>query len=124
MARGIRLEGLQDALRAVARVPAAMRQARDETLREWADNVKGTAAEKAPRDRGELYQAIEERVNTHFGRAEVGVWQEDQLEYALYVEKGTSKMQAQPYLVPAFNDHRRQVTRTYRAAFRRHFGGG
>ncbi|MDX3507366.1 HK97 gp10 family phage protein [Streptomyces caniscabiei] len=123
MAR-IRLEGLGNALRAVARVPAAMRQARDETLREWADNVQNTAAEKAPRDRGELYQAIDQRVNTHFGRADVGVWQEDQLEYALYVEKGTSKMNAQPYLVPAFNDHRRQVTRTYRAAFRRHIGGG
>lgn len=124
MARGIRLEGLGNALRAVARVPAAMRQARDETLREWADNVQNAAADKAPRDRGELYQAIDQRVNTHFGRADVGVWQEDQLEYALYVEKGTSKMQAQPYLVPAFNDHRRQVTRTYRAAFRRHIGGG
>ena len=123
MAR-VRLEGLGNALRAVARVPEAMRQARDETLREWADNVQNTAAEKAPRDRGELYQAIDQRVNTHFGRADVGVWQEDQLEYALYVEKGTSKMQAQPYLVPAFNDHRRQVTRTYRAAFRRHIGGG
>ena len=124
MARGIRLEGLGNALRAVARVPEAMRQARDETLREWADNVQNTAAEKAPRDRGELYQAIDQRVNTHFGRADVGVWQEDQLEYALYVEKGTSKMNAQPYLVPAFNDHRAQVTRTYRAAFRRHIGGG
>jgi HK97 gp10 family phage protein len=52
------------------------------------------------------------------------VWEADQLEYAMYVEKGTSKMNAQPYLVPAFNDHRRQVTRTYRAAFRRHIGGG
>ena len=124
MARGIRLEGLGNALRAVARVPEAMRQARDETLREWADNVQNTAAEKAPRDRGELYQAIDQRVNTHFGRADVGVWQEDQLDYALYVETGTSKMNAQPYLVPAFNDHRAQVTRTYRAAFRRHIGGG
>lgn len=120
----VRLEGLQNALRAVARVPEAMRQARTETLDEWADNVKGTAVEKAPRDEGGLFQALDKRVNARFGRAEVGVWEEDQLEYALYVEKGTSKMAAQPYLVPAFNDHRRQVTRTYRAAFRRHIGGG
>ncbi|QFR00718.1 hypothetical protein F9278_36175 [Streptomyces phaeolivaceus] len=119
-----RLDGLQRALRAVGRVPEAMRQARDETLREWADNVKSTAQEKVPRDRGELFQALDDRVNTHFGRADVGVWDADQLEYAMYVEKGTSKMQAQPYLVPAFNEHRRQVTRTYRAAFRRHIGGG
>lgn len=119
-----RLEGLGRALRAVGRVPEAMRQARNETLREWADNVKNTAQEKVPRDRGELFQALDDRVNEHFGRADVGVWDADQLEYAMYVEKGTSKMAAQPYLVPAFNEHRRQVTRTYRAAFRRHIGGG
>jgi HK97 gp10 family phage protein len=122
MAR-VRLEGLQRALRAVARVPEAMRQARNDTLREWADNVQNTAGEKVPRDRGELFQALDQQVNSHFGRADVGVWEADQLEYALYVEKGTSKMNAQPYLVPAFNEHRRQVTRTYRAAFRRHMGG-
>jgi HK97 gp10 family phage protein len=119
-----RLEGLQRALRAIERVPEAMREARSETLHEWADNVQNTAVDKAPRDRGELFQALDQRVNERFGRAEVGVWEADQLEYALYVEKGTSKMEAQPYLVPAFNDHRRQVTRTYRAAFRRHIGGG
>jgi HK97 gp10 family phage protein len=119
-----RLDGLQRALRAVGRVPEAMRAARDETLREWADNVKNSAGEKVPRDHGGLFQALDERVNEHFGRAEVGVWEADQLEYALYVEKGTSKMNAQPYLVPAFNENRRQVTRTYRAAFRRHIGGG
>ncbi|MDX2667393.1 HK97-gp10 family putative phage morphogenesis protein [Streptomyces stelliscabiei] len=123
MARA-RLDGLGNALRAIGRVPEAMREARTETLQEWAGNVKGTAADKAPRDQGGLWQAVDERVNAHFGRAEVGVWDADQLEYALYVEKGTSKMNAQPYLVPAFNEHRRQVTRTYRAAFRRHIGGG
>ena len=124
MAARIRLEGLQRALRAIERVPAAMRQARNDTLHEWADNVQNTARDKAPRDRGELFQALDQRVNEHFGRADVGVWEADQLEYAMYVEKGTSKMEAQPYLVPAFNEHRRQVTRTYRAAFRRHMGGG
>ena len=55
-----RLEGLGNALRAVGRVPEAMRQARNETLREWADNVKNTAQEKVPRDRGELFQALDE----------------------------------------------------------------
>lgn len=124
MARRIRLDGLQRALRAVDRVPEAMTQARTETLHEWADNVQNTSEEKVPRDEGDLWQALDQRVNEHFGRAEVGVWDPEQLEYALYVEKGTSKMNAQPYLVPAFNDHRRQVTRTYRAAFRRHIAGG
>ena len=124
MARRIRLDGLQRALRAIDRIPQAMDEARTETLHEWADGVESTAQDRVPRDKGNLFQAIDQRVNEHFGRAEVGVWEADELEYASYVEKGTSSMPDQPYLVPAFNEHRRQVTRTYRVAFRRHMGGG
>jgi HK97 gp10 family phage protein len=124
VARRSRLDGLQRALRAIERIPEAMDQARAETLHEWADSVESTAEDRAPRDKGNLFQAIDQRVNEHFGRAEVGVWEADALEYAQYVEKGTSSMPDQPYLVPAFNEHRRQVTRTYRVAFRRHLGGG
>lgn len=124
MARRIRLDGLRRTLRAIERVPEAMREARTETLHEWAENVLGTAEDKVPRDKGNLWQALDERVNETYGRAEVGVWDPAELEYAFYVEKGTSKMDDQPYLVVAFNEHRRQVTRTYRAAFRRHMGGG
>ncbi len=124
MARRIRLEGLERALRAIGRIPEAMRQARTETLHEWADAVQNTAEEKVPRRTGNLWESLDQRVNDHFGRAEVGIWEKDQLEYALYVEKGTSSMADQPYLVPAFNEHRAQVPRTYRAAFRRHMGGG
>ncbi|MFD3498784.1 HK97-gp10 family putative phage morphogenesis protein [Streptomyces sp. NPDC058678] len=124
MAGRIRLDGLQRALRAIERVPEAMNEARSETLHEWADSVESTAKDRSPRDKGNLFQAIDQRVSEQYGRAEVGVWEADELEYALYVEKGTSSMADQPYLVPAFDEHRRQVTRTYRAAFRRHVGGG
>jgi HK97 gp10 family phage protein len=124
VARRIRLDGLQRALRAIERVPEAMNEARTEALHEWADNVQHTAEDKVPRDKGNLLEALDQRVNEHFGRAEVGVWDPAELEYARYVEKGTSSMDDQPYLVPAFNEHRRQVTRTYRVAFRRHMGGG
>jgi HK97 gp10 family phage protein len=124
VARRIRLDGLQDALRAIGRIPQAADAAREETLNEWARDVLGTAEDRVPRDKGNLWEALDERVNTGYGRAEVGVWDPAELEYAYYVEKGTSSMPDQPYLVPAFNEHRRQVTRTYRAAFRRHMGGG
>lgn len=124
MARRSRLEGLGRALRAIERVPEAMREARTETLHEWAEGVQDTAEANVPRDEGDLWQALDHRVVEQYGRAEVGVWDPEQLEYALYVEKGTSSMADQPYLVPAFNENRRQVTHTYRAAFRRHMGGG
>lgn len=124
MARRSRLDGLQAALRAVGRVPEAMREARTETLHEWADAVQHTAEELVPRRTGNLWASLEQRVTAQYGRAEVGVWDPAELEYAFYVEKGTSSMPDQPYLVPAFREHRRQVTRTYRAAFRRHWHGG
>lgn len=123
MATRARLDGLAGALRAVTRVPAAMREARTDTLTEWADDVQGTAEERVPRRTGNLWQALDHRIEEQWGRAEVGVWDEEQLEYALYVEKGTSSMADQPYLVPAFEEHRASVPPTYRAAFRRHMGG-
>ncbi|MFD5297219.1 HK97-gp10 family putative phage morphogenesis protein [Streptomyces mutabilis] len=124
MARRIRLDGLQDALRAVQRVPEAMREARTETLHEWADNVQDTAENRVARDTGNLWEAIDQRISEQYGRAEVGVWEADEMDYAYFVEKGTSSMKDQPFLVPAFTEHRPQVTRTYRAAFRRHWHGG
>jgi HK97 gp10 family phage protein len=123
MARRSRLDGLQDALRAIGRIPEAADAARAETLHEWSDRVQGTAEDRVPRRTGALWQSLEQRISEAYGRAEVGVWEKDQLEYAMYVEKGTSSMPDQPYLLPAFNDHRRDVPRIYRAAFRRHMGG-
>ncbi|MFJ9027565.1 HK97-gp10 family putative phage morphogenesis protein [Streptomyces sp. NPDC102274] len=125
MARGrSRLDGLTEALRAVGRVPEAMRAARTETLNEWAGTVQDGAEERAPRRTGDLWAALDQKVEERWGRAEVGVWDQAQLEYALYVERGTSSMAEQPYLLPAFEAARPQVTRTYRVAFRRHMGGG
>lgn len=121
MARNrVSVDGLANALRAVGHVPEAMRQARSETLNEWATNVQDGAEERVPRRTGALWESLDQRVDERYGRAEVGVWDEAQLEYAVYVEKGTSSMAEQPYLLPAFELARPQVTRTYREAFARH----
>ncbi|MEU1908108.1 HK97 gp10 family phage protein [Streptomyces hygroscopicus] len=124
MASRARLEGLGRALRAVQRIPEAMREARNDTLHEWADEVRTDAEARVPIRTGRLENALDHDVVEHWGRAEVGVWQEDALEYALYVEKGTSSMADQPYLVPAFEAARPAVPGKYRAAFRRHLGTG
>ncbi|MEV8552562.1 HK97-gp10 family putative phage morphogenesis protein [Streptomyces glaucescens] len=124
MARRIRLDGLRGVVRAIERIPEAMTEARTETLHEWADNVQGTAEDRVPRRTGALWESIEQKVDEQYGRAEVGVWEPTAMEYAYYVEKGTSSMEDQPFLVPAFDEHRPQVTRTYRAALRRHLRGG
>ena len=117
-----RLEGLSGALRAVALIPGAMRQARTDTLHEWADAVQGAATERVPVRTGDLGASLDQKVESD--HAEVGVWEAEQLEYAQHVEQGTSSMAEQPYLVPAFNEHRAEVPRAYRAAVRRHLGAG
>lgn len=124
MARGSSLDGLAGALRAVGRIPEAMKEARAETLHEWADDVETSARGRAARDTGNLAQSLEQQVHEQWGRAEVGVWDPQELEYSLYVEKGTGSMPDQPYLVPAFEEHRPAVPAAYRAAFRRHLGTG
>jgi HK97 gp10 family phage protein len=120
MASQARLDGLRRALWAVGRVPEAMREARADTLHEWAENTRTDAEDRVPVRSGALEVALDHDVDEHYGRAEVGVWNEEVLEYALYVEKGTSSMPDQPYLVPAFEVNRPTVPRLYRAAFRRH----
>ncbi|MET9999831.1 HK97-gp10 family putative phage morphogenesis protein [Streptomyces microflavus] len=122
MARRNRVDGLAGALAAIGRIPTAARQARSDTLNDWGDRVLDTAEERVPQDKGELWEALDQKVDEQYGRAEVGVWDPEELEYAYYVEKGTSSMPDQPYLVPAFEEHRASVPRTYRAAFRRHMG--
>lgn len=123
MASRARLEGLGRALRAVQRVPEAMREARNDTLHDWADQTRTRAEEQVPVRTGVLHNALDHDVIEHWGRAEVGVWKEDALEYAIYVEKGTSSMADQPYLVPAFEEIRPAVPRMYRAALARHLRG-
>lgn len=117
------IDGLAGVLRAIGRIPGAARQAREETLREWAEDVQDTAEERVPRRTGALWESIDSRINASRGVAEVGVWDEETLDYALYVEKGTSSMADQPYLVPAFEAHRAEVAPAYRRRVVEHVRG-
>lgn len=123
MARNISIDGLGRALAAIGRIPHAAGEARRETLQEWADDVDDTAKHTVAERTGALHGAIEKRVYDGTGIARVGVFDGEPLEYAQYVEKGTSSMREQPYLVPAFEEHRAEVVPKYREAFRRHVRG-
>ena len=66
-------------------------------LRDSGDAVEESAKSKAPVKTGELGASIRNEVDE--GAKEVFVGSD--LDYALYLEYGTRKMQAQPYLRPA-----------------------
>jgi HK97 gp10 family phage protein len=103
----------------IASLPVRIRDARDEVLTDWADETKGAAKNRAPERTGNLQNAIEDRKFND--AAYVGVYKAEELEYAEYVEKGTSSMTEQPYLVPAFEwtTSRENIARKLRAAIHR-----
>ena len=79
--------------------------------------AEGYAKRKCPVDTDRLRGSITHRVQSDDsgGRAEIGT----NVEYAAFVELGTSRQKAQPYLKPAANDHKM----VYAAIVRKHLQG-
>jgi HK97 gp10 family phage protein len=122
MARGF-LHGLERALRRIRLLPREVNDARNEALREWAADLEKTAKDLAPKRTGRLERSIEADVSHNAGVAFVRVVGKA-TQYAYYVEKGTSKMKAQPFLGPAAQIHRRTGERALQRIVPRHVGRG
>jgi len=69
-----------------------------EILLEWASFIEGRAKEIVPVRTGNLKNSIMFEILKGGFAAEIGT----HVEYAPYVEFGTSRMRAKPYLVPSF----------------------
>lgn len=74
------------------------------------------AARKCPVDTGNLRASITHEVDAGDGAVYVGT----NVEYAPYVELGTSRQKAQPFLRPAASEHGAQ----YRQVLKKALGGG
>jgi HK97 gp10 family phage protein len=99
-----------------------MNQARTDALHEWAADLEKTAKDLAPVRKSDLRDSIQARINEASGKAWVEIKPGKTREYAYYVEKGTSKMEAQPFMGPAAQIHRRTGERAMRRASRRRLG--
>jgi len=78
-------------------VKAALQQAKERTLEGVGVFLDGEATTRCAVDTGNLRGSINHSVNTAEGSVTIGT----PVEYGIYVEKGTYKMQAQPFLEPA-----------------------
>lgn len=116
------LSGLRTALARLRLLPSRVNEARAEALREWASALEKTAKELAPKRSGDLERSIRARVNEGSGKAWVEIAPGKTREYAYYVEKGTSKMEDQPFMGPAAQIHRRTGERAMRRAAPRRLG--
>lgn len=70
--------------------------------------VEGSATRLAAVDTGRLRGSITHRINNY--EALIGT----NVEYAPYVELGTSRMAAQPYLEPALSNNKGNITKVLR----------
>ena len=78
---------------------ALLREAAGAVLDRIADRAETYAKAQCPVDTGRLQASI-----THV-REDLTAWVGSGVEYAAYVELGTSRASAQPYLGPAVHEH-------------------
>ncbi|MCR6096855.1 HK97 gp10 family phage protein [Salipaludibacillus agaradhaerens] len=76
--------------------------------------VKGEGVNRAPYDTDNLRSSINYRVNNSDKTVTIGT----PVEYAPYVEKGTSRQQAQPYLTPAVEDNKSAIQKIVESVMR------
>jgi HK97 gp10 family phage protein len=101
---GASLKGDKQLLRDVADLQRKIIEAGGDAVEAWGEDVRDSAQDRAPIDTANMASAIESRPDRQRLKCEVGVWEEDAY-YAQHVEQGTSSMEAQPFLLPAFEEH-------------------
>ena len=101
MAIRVKVIGAKAAKRALARLRTDMHDVQEEVAQKWAEEMYAGAIADVPIDEGDLGAALEKRVKGGGPTADgqVGVWSEDEY-YGQFVEHGTSKMEAQPFMYP------------------------
>lgn len=95
-----------------------------EAAEKGAEVVRAAASSKAPRRTGKLSQNIGAEVTTSAGNlAEVSVGPLKEAFYGMFLERGTKKMAARPFLRPALDENegavKREVEDRVKAAVRR-----
>lgn len=87
-----------------ANISAAVKAALLEGVAAAGAYVEGRAKELCPVDTGTLRRSIHTELQTQAKPGETHAFVGTSLEYAKYVEFGTSRMRAQPFVRPAFDE--------------------
>ncbi|MGH3933642.1 MAG: HK97-gp10 family putative phage morphogenesis protein [Pseudonocardiaceae bacterium] len=100
MAVHMRLTGDKALARKMRKLQAEAVPVCTDAIKEWADDVASGAKTSVPVDTTKLQRKIKKRVRATSGEVIADT------SYAQYVELGTSRQEAQPFLYPAFAAHR------------------
>ena len=105
--------GLEKLLRQLTNLNDNIEQGIEQGIAKGALRVEADAKENTPVDTGKLRASIQTSLEPT--RAEVGT----NVEYAPYVEMGTSKMAAQPFLYPALAADKQKILQDVKDAIKK-----
>jgi HK97 gp10 family phage protein len=89
----------------IDKVKKAIEEAEERALLAISEYVRGEASLRCPVDTGNLRGSIDYKINTSEKETTIGT----PVEYAVYVEKGTSRQTEQPFLTPAIEDNKETI---------------
>lgn len=116
----MKVEGVAELQRKFANMSGKMQRAvvRD-SLRSAARVVEKSARQKVPVDTGRLKKSITQRVTVQSAVGEALIGYRKEAFYGRFVELGTSKMAAQPFLRPALDENTDEIGRVFVQALNR-----
>lgn len=116
----MRVDGVPELQRKFANLSGKMQRAvvRD-SLRSAARVVEKSARQRVPVDTGRLKKAITQNVTVKSTTGEALVGYRREVFYGRFVELGTSKMAAQPFLRPALDENQEEIRQTFLSALNR-----
>ena len=116
----MKVEGVAELQRKFANMSGKMQRAvvRD-SLRSAARVVEKSARQKVPVDTGRLKKSITQRVTVQSAVGEALIGYRKETFYGRFVELGTSKMAAQPFLRPALDENTDEIGRVFVQALNR-----
>jgi HK97 gp10 family phage protein len=112
MAKKHRVSGIGATIRAFDNYEKGVEKEIGEVISRGAIDITRDAIRRAPRDTGNLARSIRSVVSKKKLVALVGT----NVKYSSYQELGTSRMKAQPYLVPAFNRNKVKILKGIKEA--------
>lgn len=104
----IKCSNLKNLNKFMTKLEKALPEVSKETVQTATMAMEATAKEKCPVRTGRLRDSINSRIEEKGNDEITGIVSTD-VEYASYVEYGTSKMSAKPYMTPAFNEHKDDI---------------
>jgi HK97 gp10 family phage protein len=116
----LQLHGMEQLLRQLEQVGSEAERVKKDALLAGAEVVQQAASERAPRDTGKLAENIVISDIKEDGTVDIGP-DRDRF-YGLFVELGTTKMSAKPFLGPAFEENKDQVQQKMADVIRRELG--